>query len=156
MQRRIVTNGVRIVFALAVALVSIAGRSGTAAAAPRAKGVVYVQTNAASGNAVVRFERANDGTLTRVGEVATGGSGTGSGLGSQGALALSQDRHYLFAVDAGSNDIASMAFTRDGIRLIGRVASGGVQPISLTTNGDQLYVLNAGRRGQYHWLRHRR
>ena len=40
---------------------------------------------------------------------ATGGLGTGAGLGSQGALAFSDNGRWLFAVNAGSNDISAFA-----------------------------------------------
>src|SRR5689334_5969778 len=48
---------------------------------------VYTLTNQVAGNAVAVFNRAADGTLTAAGTVATGGTGTGAGLGSQGAVA---------------------------------------------------------------------
>jgi hypothetical protein len=47
--------------------------NGTASAA----GAVYVQTNAAP-NEVIAFRRAADGSLDRIGSVATGGDGDGS------------------------------------------------------------------------------
>jgi hypothetical protein len=40
-------------------------------------GAVYVQTNAAP-NEVIAFRRADDGSLDRIGSVATGGVGDGS------------------------------------------------------------------------------
>jgi hypothetical protein len=42
-----------------------------------ASGAVYVQTNAAP-NEVIFFRRAADGSLDRIGSVATGGEGGGS------------------------------------------------------------------------------
>jgi len=48
-------------------------------------------TNQVAGNAVAVFNRSADGTLTAAGTIATGGTGTGAGLGSQGAVALSDD-----------------------------------------------------------------
>src|SRR2546426_4900591 len=56
----------------------------SAAAADGAPGAVYTLMNLTSGNAVAIFARAADGTLTAAGTVATRGTGTGSGLGSQG------------------------------------------------------------------------
>jgi 6-phosphogluconolactonase (cycloisomerase 2 family) len=120
---------------------------GTAAAASRSAGAVYVLTNASDSNAVAVFDRAADGRLSPRGTVATGGKGTGSGLGSQGALVLSRDNRWLFAVNAGSNDISVFEVRRGGLRLADRVASGGSQPISLTFSDDLLYVLNAGGSG---------
>jgi 6-phosphogluconolactonase (cycloisomerase 2 family) len=117
----------------------------SAAAMPAdAPGAVYALVNQASGNAVAVFNRAADGSLAWQGSVATGGSGTGSGLGSQGAIALSDDGRWLFAVNAGSNDVSAFRVTAGGLAPASRVPSGGVQPISLTVHGDVLYVLNAG------------
>lgn len=74
----------------------------------------------------------------------TGGLGTGGGVGNQGALALDDGGDFLFAVNAGSNDISVLRTRPGGLTLVDRVASGGVSPISLTVSGDLLYALNAG------------
>jgi len=116
----------------------------SAAAADGAPGAVYTLMNLTSGNAVAVFARAADGTLTAAGTVATGGTGTGSGLGSQGALALSDNGRWLFAVNAGSNDVSIFRVSPAGLALTSRIPSGGVQPISLTVRGNVLYVLNGG------------
>jgi 6-phosphogluconolactonase len=105
---------------------------------------VYTLTNQVAGNAVAVFDRAADGTLSPAGTVATGGTGTGAGLGSQGAVALSDDGRWLFAVNAGSNDVSVFAARGAGLTLASRTASGGTLPISVTAHGDLLYVLNAG------------
>ncbi|HEV2751859.1 MAG TPA: beta-propeller fold lactonase family protein [Gemmatimonadales bacterium] len=110
-------------------------------AGPRA---VYTLTNQVAGNAVAVFTRAADGTLSPAGTVATGGTGTGAGLGSQGAVALSSDGRWLFAVNAGSNDVSVLRMGAHGLSLASRTASGGTLPISLTVHGNVLYVLNAG------------
>src|SRR5438552_9717107 len=124
---------------------SLAARiTADAAADGSAPGAVYALTNRISGNAVAVFARAADGTLSAAGSVATGGTGTGAGLGSQGALALSDDGRWLFAVNAGSNDVSVFRFGRDGLSLLDRTSSGGTRPISLTVHGHVLYVLNAG------------
>jgi 6-phosphogluconolactonase (cycloisomerase 2 family) len=111
------------------------------------RGALYTLTNAAGGNSVVAYERASDGTLTLEGTFATGGLGSGAGLGSQGALVLGQGDKWLFAVNAGSNDISVFSVDHDGISLVDREPSGGTTPISLTSSGDVLYVLNAGGTG---------
>src|SRR2546430_6410732 len=77
------------------------------AAAADAPGAVFALTNQVAGNSVATFARAADGSLTWAGSVATGGTGAGSGLGSQGALALSDDGRWLFAVHAGSNEVSA-------------------------------------------------
>jgi 6-phosphogluconolactonase len=110
-------------------------------------GAVYTLTNQTAENAVAIFDRAADGTLTPRGRVATGGTGTGSGLGSQGALALSADGRWLFAVNAGSSDVSVFHVTRSGLSLADRIPSGGTQPTSLTTHDERVYVLNAGGAG---------
>ncbi|HWC73785.1 MAG TPA: beta-propeller fold lactonase family protein [Gemmatimonadales bacterium] len=110
-------------------------------------GAVYALTNAVGANAVAVFARNADGSLAWTGNVATGGAGAGSGLGSQSAIALSDDGRWLVAVNAGSNDISAFSVGEAGPSLTGRVASGGIRPISVTVHGDLVYVLNAGNDG---------
>ena len=120
------------------------GIATSAELAADAPGAVYALTNAAGGNAVAMFARGAAGNLTWVGSVATDGVGGGAGLGSQGAIALSDDGRWLFAVNAGSNDVSAFQVTAGGLSLTSRAGSGGIRPISLTVHGDVLYVLNAG------------
>ena len=108
---------------------------------PRA---VYTLTNQTTGNAVAVFTRSADGTLTPAGSFATGGTGTGAGLGSQGAVVLSDDGRWLLAVNAGSNDVSVFQVLGAGLELASRRPSGGIQPISVTAAGSVVYVLNAG------------
>lgn len=124
-----------------------AGLSASGVAGTDAPGAVYALTNQTSGNAVAVFSRAADGTLIAAGTVATGGTGTGAGLGSQGAVAVSDDGRWLFAVNAGSNDISAFSVSPAGLSLASRTSSGGALPISLTVHGNVLYVLNAGGEG---------
>jgi 6-phosphogluconolactonase (cycloisomerase 2 family) len=133
--------------ALALLTALVLAAVATAARAEDSPGAVYTLTNSAAGNAVATFSRAADGTLAPQGTFATGGLGTGSGLGSQGALVLSQDKRNLFAVNAGSNSISELAVTRGGLELVATVPSGGTLPISLTLHDRLLYVLNAGGAG---------
>src|SRR5664280_2588329 len=113
-----------------------------------AAGFVYTETNGASGNAVLAFARAGDGSLTAIGSFATGGLGSGGGLGSQGAITLAGDGQWLLAVNAGSNDV-SLFRVRDGGGLIlaDRAAAGGTLPTSVTASGGLAYVLDAGGSG---------
>ena len=128
-----------------------ASRSVANAAAP---GAVYTETNATSGNAVLVFRRAPDGTLTSEGSVATGGTGTGASLGSQGAVTLSDNGNWLLVVNAGSNEVSSFAVGQSGsLTLRGRASSGGTMPISVTIHDDLVYVLNAGGAGNVAALR---
>jgi 6-phosphogluconolactonase len=143
MARRI-SSVVRLFIALAVLVSSLALVGGQASAKGVGHGAVFTLTNEAAGNAVAVFSRGSDGTLMPEGTVPTGGLGSGSGLGSQGAVALSENGRWLFAVNAGSDDVS--VFDVDGmdLELVARVASGGDRPISLTQHGDLLYVLNGG------------
>ncbi len=109
-----------------------------------AAGAVYTLNNSSSGNAVLAFSRSADGQIVFAGMVATGGTGTGAGLGNQGALAIDAANQFLFAVNAGSNDISVFRIRENGLRLVDRVPSGGEQPISLTVSRKVLYVLNNG------------
>lgn len=113
-------------------------------AASRDPGAVYTMTNAANGNEVLMFARNPGGSLEPAGAYATGGLGSGAGLGSQGALVLSQDNRWLLVVNAGSSEISVFAVLPGGLQLADKVASGGSTPISVTVHRNQVYVLNAG------------
>ncbi|MEO7998599.1 MAG: hypothetical protein ABI852_14215, partial [Gemmatimonadaceae bacterium] len=69
-------------------------------------GIVYTSNNSPTANAVMAYRRAADGSLSFIGQYPTGGKGTGAGLGSQGAVTLTKDRRWLFAVSAGSNEVS--------------------------------------------------
>ena len=112
-------------------------------------GAVFAMTNQPTGNAIVAFSRASDGTLTMAGTFPTGGLGSGGGpdpLRSQGSLILSGRRsgRLLFAVNAGSNEISVFAVKGASLELVSKVPSGGVRPTSLTVHRELLYVLHAG------------
>jgi 6-phosphogluconolactonase len=127
-----------IALALAVAVFAVLAGGAMASSG----GNVYTMTNSAAGNEVKVFDRAGNGSLTPDDEFATGGSGTGGGLGNQSGLAL--DGKHLFAVNAGSDSISAFEVKRNGLDLVDTDASGGDQPISLTVHRGLLYVLNAG------------
>jgi 6-phosphogluconolactonase (cycloisomerase 2 family) len=110
-------------------------------------GQVFTLSNATSGNAVLAFDRAPSGRLTPAGSYATGGLGTGGGLGSQHALILSSDGSRLFAVDAGSNEVSVFDLVNGALVQRDREPSGGTMPTSVTVFGNLLYVLNAGGNG---------
>jgi 6-phosphogluconolactonase (cycloisomerase 2 family) len=118
------------------------------ARAEAAEGAVYVSTNNASANAVLAFHRAADGSLSPLGSFPTGGAGIGGTvdpLASQGSVRLSEDRRFLFVVNAGSNDVTSFSIGADGrLTLADRASSGGREPVSLTERDGLLYVLNTG------------
>jgi 6-phosphogluconolactonase len=105
---------------------------------------VYTMDNAASGNQVLKFQRAKNGDLAGAGSFATGGAGTGAGFSSQGSVILSRDGRFVFACNAGSSEISVMAASGNGLTVIDKVPSGGRMPISLALRHNLLYVLNAG------------
>jgi 6-phosphogluconolactonase len=82
--------------------------------------------------------------LVGAGSEATGGDGTGAGLGNQGGVILSEHHRWLYAVNAGSNSISAFRVHKGGLTLTDTVASEGSRPISLTRHDNLLYVLNAG------------
>src|SRR3954451_7263260 len=131
-------------------LVSLTALTGAAllavpAAALAHGGAVYVSTNATSGNAVQILHRVGDGSLHAGGLVATGGKGTGAGLGSQGAVTLSTDRNWLFVVNAGSNSLTWFRVTgTGGLVRGGSVWTHGTTPVSVTQSGSLVYVVNSG------------
>ena len=107
-------------------------------------GDVYPLTNAADGNRVVVYDRHADGRLGARRTFSTGGNGSGSGLGNQGAVTLSDSGQWLLAVNAGSNSV-SVFFVLGGILYRTDVEpSGGTRPVSVTIEDDIVYVLNAG------------
>jgi len=112
-------------------------------------GHVYVNDNTAGANTIAGFDRHSDGSLTPIegSPFNAGGQGTGTIVGSQGALQSSGDGRYLLAVDAGSNQISVLRILRDGrLRRVGRgpVSSGGVEPISIAVHDNLVYVANEG------------
>lgn len=136
-------------FLLAAFALTLAGGFTTPAAATSndTPGAVYTMTNAAGGNEILAFARAADGSLTFQGAYATGGLGSGAGLGSQTAVILSKNSRWLFVVNAGSNQISVFAVSGGALNLVGAFDSGGERPVSLTVYKDLLYVLNAGGSG---------
>jgi 6-phosphogluconolactonase (cycloisomerase 2 family) len=110
-------------------------------------GALYVATNASTGNAILVFLRASDGTLSAPSAFVTGGKGSGGGLGNQGGVSLTRDKRWLLVVNAGSNEVSVFAVKSDGLELTDRVLSGGEQPISVTAFRELVYVLNAGGTG---------
>lgn len=113
----------------------------------QATGAVYTQSNDMSSNEIVAYSRNAKGLLSESGRYATGGQGTGSGLGSQGAVALSSDHQRLFAVNAGSNELSVFGVQPGGLDLLDSVQSGGEQPVSVTVHGNLVYVVHAGGSG---------
>src|SRR5579859_1213888 len=115
--------------------------------------VVFVQTDNTSGNQVVAYHRASDGTLSFAGSYETGGLGgqlTGSvtdHLASQGSLTYDPRHSLLYAVNAGSNTVTVFVAHRDRLFRQQVISSGGAFPVSVAVHGNLVYVLNALRGG---------
>jgi 6-phosphogluconolactonase (cycloisomerase 2 family) len=111
--------------------------------------VVFVQTDNTSGNQVVAYDRAGNGTLTWAHTYATGGLGgalSGAAvddLASQGSLTYDQDHDLLYAVNAGSDTVSVFSVRGDQLTLRQVVSSGGPFPVSVAVHGNEVDVLNA-------------
>src|SRR3954449_10233277 len=90
----------------ASALAVFATAPAAAGAGSDTAGAVYTLTNSPAGNAVAAFDRAPDGSLTPAGTYATGGLGTGAGLGSANSIVVSRDGRYVLAVNAASDTVS--------------------------------------------------
>lgn len=112
---------------------------------------LYVMSNAIEGNSVAVLKRNFFGGLDKKATYATGGRGVGVGttapppdpLGSQNALLKSPDGRWLFATNAGSNQVSVFAIEGSRLELVDVVASGGEYPVSVAARGDRVYVLNS-------------
>ena len=115
-----------------------------------APNALYTTTNNPSGNAVIMYTRHPDGTITQNGSpVSTGGNGAASEppfgfpiVDSSGSTNITPDGKLLFVVNAGDNSVSSFKTTSAGPQLVDHVSSGGTLPISLTSHGNLLYVVN--------------
>lgn len=105
---------------------------------------VFTMTNAIEGNEILVFEHKKYQGLVQVNSISTNGVGTGSGLGNQGALVVSDKYPLLFVVNAGSDTISMFKIGDSELYLLDTVSSQGTRPVSIAVNKNQLYVLNAG------------
>jgi 6-phosphogluconolactonase (cycloisomerase 2 family) len=134
---------------LALGVGVVAAPAASADASRHAPDVVFVQSDALTGNSVVAFDRGEDGALHRAGLYPTGGRGgalTGAVVdhtASQGALTADRDKRELYAVNAGSNTLSVFSVRGDRLQLRQVVHSGGSFPVSVTVHDDVVYVLNA-------------
>src|SRR5215211_6026231 len=109
------------------------------AAQSLAQGIVCTTTNEASGNRLLWFHRNADGTLSEGGSVNTGGTGTGTGLGNQGALAAAPLWPVFYGVNAGSDTVTMFIRTVNGPVALLQAPSGGNRPVSVAVRGGLLY-----------------
>jgi len=98
-------------------------------------------TNATADNRIIRYSRAADGALSKVGSISTRGNGIGVDLDTQGGLRLSSDHRFLYAVNAGSDEITVFSVDGTDLTFLQKVYAGD-QPNSLTIHDDLLYVLD--------------
>ena len=106
---------------------------------------LYTESNEAGMNNIMVYQIKFNGSLQWSSNTASGGVGTGAPLGSQGALALSSNNGWLFAVNSGSNSVSSFQVNRDGsLTLMSTANTWGKNPNSLSVHGNMLYVLNHG------------
>lgn len=136
----------------ALILLTAAGLNPVAAADGGPTGVVYVQSNDPSGNAILAYRRHADGSLTplRGSPFATGGLGITPtfALGpfdSDQEVITNPSHTLLFATNGGSDTIAVFNIADDGA--LTPVAgspfpSGGSNPVSVGIAGDILCVVN--------------
>lgn len=135
------------ILALNVMAVLVAASSAHAQSAnANSNHAVFVMTNDAQSNEVQTYVPNRSGTLSLVHSFETGGRGSGGKgdpLGSQGSLTLSQDKNWLFAVNAGSGTLSVFHVVGSSLVLADEVATGGAEPTSVAQNGNLVYVLNA-------------
>jgi 6-phosphogluconolactonase len=129
---------------LAAALLVFPAVVAAPAGAQQRAGAVYTMNNSPVDNEVLVFDRAADGTLSFADSYSTGGQGTGSGLGNQNGVVLTEGGRFLLAVNAGSDEVSSFRVTSGGLELADVEPSNGDHPISLTARSGLVYVLNDG------------
>ena len=105
------------------------------------EGAAFAMTNRSLANQIITYKRAANGELTRVSSVLTRGNGIGTDLDTQGALRLSDDHRFLYAANAGSDNISVFAVNGTRLTFLQKVYAGDV-PNSLTIHDDLLYVLD--------------
>ncbi|HEY5250920.1 MAG TPA: hypothetical protein VIJ09_04640 [Acidimicrobiales bacterium] len=121
--------------------------------APFTNHAVFLQTDNSSGNQVLAYDQAANGTLTAAGTYDTGGIGgvaAGSAvdpLASQDSLVLVNGGSILVAVNAGSNTVSVFRVSGDHLALWQIIPSGGEFPTSIAFHRGLVYVLNAGGTG---------
>ena len=91
------------------------------------------------------FDQGPGGALSPAGSVATGGVGTGAGLGTQGAVTLSANGRWLLVVNAGSDNLTLFRVADDGSLTRKQViGSHGDGPVSVAKWGPLVYVVHTG------------
>ncbi len=121
--------------------------------APAPAHVLYVETDAVSGNRVLTYLRASDGTVSFAGSYATGGLGAIAGgatadpLASQDALAFIDGGDELVTTTAGSNTLTVLSISGTSLKAVQTISSAGLFPASIAVRGNSVTALNAGGSG---------
>src|SRR6516165_4084817 len=126
-------------------------------------GHLYTQTNEVK-NVIIHYRRGEDGKLSEIERVSTGGAGSGtfkpiSGQDSApnafegaGSVILSPDRRFLFTTNGGDNSVSSFAVAEDGrLKLLDRKPtgnpvdgkSGTAKSLAFSPSKGILYVLHS-------------
>ena len=113
-------------------------------------GAVYAMSNNFEQNSIVAYRRGSEGMLSPIGEFLTGGQGAafdgGEGLDpliSAYSVLLSDDRRFLFAVNAGSSTITVFRILSDfSLRKTDEKPTYGVGPNSVAYRKGLVYVSN--------------
>lgn len=131
----------------AAALLGLIAANANSAPLSRAESghAVFVMSNDANANEIIVFERNKDGTLRESRSCTTGGRGSGGRIDpllSQGSLTLSDDRQWLFAVNAGSGTLSLFRVLGSRLVLTDEVPTQGAAPNAVAQHGELVYVLN--------------
>lgn len=116
-------------------------------------GWVCVATNGtdpAVGNELKVFRRGAEGALILDRTLALGGCGIqvlSDTIPASNALALSANGRWLFAVNAGTDEITVLRMEPEGPRLLGRFPSGGPLPDSIAVSRGRVFVSHCGGSG---------
>ena len=116
-------------------------------------GWVCVATNGTDpvvGNELKVFRRGPDGALTLERTLPLGGRGIqvlSDTIPASNALFLSANGRWMFAVNAGSDEITVLRMESDGPRLMGRFPSGGSLPDSIAVSHNRIFVSHCGAPG---------
>jgi 6-phosphogluconolactonase (cycloisomerase 2 family) len=114
---------------------------------------LFIETDATSGNSVLSYVRASDGTISFAGSYLTGGNGataagaTADPLASQSGLTLVNDNRELIATNPGSDTVTVFKVDGTSLNPIQQISSQGLFPDSIATNGRFVAVANAGGAG---------
>jgi 6-phosphogluconolactonase (cycloisomerase 2 family) len=141
--------------ALGIGLFAFAG-SASATGSKGSQGdehALFLETDASSGNSVLSYHRAIDGTISFAGSYSTGGDGatatgaTADPLASQGGLALVDNNKELIATNPGSDTVSVFSVEGTKLDLVQQISSQGLFPDSVASYGTFVAVVNAGGAG---------